>query len=73
MRKKATLESAFEELSLITGELEKGELTFDEAIKKYKKGMELIKNCNRLLNDAKLQVETVLMEDDKQIGDEENE
>ena len=71
MRKKLTLENAFEELSLITSELERGELSFDEAIKKYKKGMELIKNCDEMLKNAKLQVETVLMENSNQSEDEE--
>ncbi len=73
MRKKETLENTFKELSVITEELENGELSFDEAVKKYKKGMELIKNCNKMLNDAKLQVETVIMDDFEQSEDEENE
>ena len=63
MAKKQSFETAFNELKEITEMLESGDITIDESLKKYEKGIELIKNCNKILEDAKLQIETIHMED----------
>lgn len=44
--KKRTLEELFGELETITAELEAQELPLEEAFAKYRKGMELLKECN---------------------------
>ncbi len=46
-------EELLKELEDIVSELEKGELTLDEAIKKYERGMELAKDCTKKLEEAK--------------------
>lgn len=70
MAKKQSFEAAFNELKEITAMLESGDITIDESLKKYKKGIELIKNCNKILEEAKLQVEIIHMEDKESKSEE---
>ena len=46
-------EELLKELEEIVDALEKGELTLDEAIKKYERGMFLAKQCSDKLQSAK--------------------
>ena len=52
--KKETLsfEDAFQQLESIVQNLEKGELTLEEAMQAFEKGMELVNICMTKLNDA---------------------
>ncbi|MBE5931527.1 MAG: exodeoxyribonuclease VII small subunit [Lachnospiraceae bacterium] len=43
---KRTLEELFGELETVTAELEAQELPLEEAFLKYRRGMELLKECN---------------------------
>ena len=47
-----TFEQAISELEKIVSELEKGELSLDDSIKKFEKGMKLSKLCNDKLNQV---------------------
>ena len=42
--KEMNFEEAMQELETITRELEKGDLSLDESVKKFEKGMEVSKN-----------------------------
>ena len=53
---KKTYETAMKELEMLTRELETGELTLDESLKKYAEAVELIKFCNAQLEGAKKQM-----------------
>ncbi len=46
-------EDYLKELSEIVEELENGNLTLDESINKYKRGLELSKLCKQKLDEAK--------------------
>ncbi len=46
-------EDLLKELNEIVAELEKGELSLDESIEKYKRGIELSSKCKKQLEDAK--------------------
>lgn len=46
-------EQLLKELEAIVNELENGELTLDESIKKYQKGIELSNECKKMLEEAK--------------------
>ena len=70
MAKKQSFETAFNELKEITALLESGDITIDESLKKYKKGIELIRNCNKILENAKLQIETIDMEEKESKSEE---
>ncbi len=59
---KMSFEESMENLEKIVTELEKGELSLDEMMNKFKKGMELSKHCNNLLEEAEKSI-TVLLKD----------
>lgn len=46
-------EELLKELEEIVKELESGELSLDDSIKKYQRGIELSAECKKMLEDAK--------------------
>ena len=56
-----TYEESMKELEQVVKDLESGELSLDESIKKFEKGMELSKHCSSLLEDAEKKI-TLLIE-----------
>jgi len=59
--KKQSYEESMKELEQIVKDLESGELSLDESIQKFEKGIELSKHCNSLLEDAEKKI-TLLIE-----------
>lgn len=49
-------EEAIAELELIVDKLEKGELTLDESIEYFQKGIELSKFCSKKLDDVEKRI-----------------
>lgn len=60
---KLNFEEAMTELERIVGKLEKGELTLDESIECFKKGIELSRFCNKRLDEAERKI-SLLIEND---------
>ncbi len=58
--KELTFEEALEQLENIVNELEKENLTLDESVKKFEKGMELSKYCNGLLESAEKDISILI-------------
>ena len=56
-----TYERAMAQLKELTNQLESGELTLDESLEVYSKAVQLIKLCNKKLQDTQKQM-TVLIE-----------
>ncbi|HOQ07516.1 MAG TPA: exodeoxyribonuclease VII small subunit [Clostridiales bacterium] len=56
-----TFEQAMAELEEIVKRLEKGELTLDESISFFRRGVELTKYCNKKLDEAERSI-TMLIE-----------
>lgn len=54
---KPTLEQLFSELETITAELEAKELPLEEAFAKYRKGMELLKECNAAVDTVEKELQ----------------
>lgn len=54
-------EQAIAELEEVVGKLEKGELTLDESIDYFQKGVELSKYCSKRLDEAERKI-TLLIE-----------
>ncbi len=54
---KRTLEELFTELETITAELEAQELPLEEAFAKYRKGMELLKECNAAVDTVEKELQ----------------
>ncbi|MEW6008318.1 MAG: exodeoxyribonuclease VII small subunit [Candidatus Omnitrophota bacterium] len=61
--KKIDFEKALHQLQTIVEELETGELPLDEAIKKFKIGSALAKQCLEMLDSIKVKVEEVVGEE----------
>ena len=59
--KNMTYETAMAELKKLSDELESGELTLDESLEVYTKAVELIKICNKKLQDTQKPM-TILIE-----------
>ena len=60
MAKKKTFETALARLEEITRELEDGELSLDNSLKKFDEGIKLADFCNKKLTEAKARVEILL-------------
>ncbi len=52
-------EDALKKLERIVEDLEKGELSLDEALKKYSEGIELSRICNQRLENAKKKIDVL--------------
>lgn len=55
-----TFEEGINELEKIVADLENGDMTLDESIKKFEEGMKMSKYCNQLLDEAEKRITMVL-------------
>ncbi len=60
---KKTFETSLETLEQITNELENGELSLDDSLKKFDEGIKLAEFCNKKLNEAQGKIELLLHKD----------
>jgi len=60
--KKQTFEQALAELEKIVEKVEQGEIGLEESIEKYAQGMQLIKHCRGILDQAEKRIETIQKE-----------
>ena len=60
MSKGIDFEKALKKLEKIVQELEDGDLTLDEALKKYGEGIEFSRTCTKMLSEAKNKVEKLV-------------
>ena len=56
---KMTFEEAIKELERLVDNLDKGDVSLDEAIAAYDRGSQLKDHCQNKLNEAKMKVETI--------------
>lgn len=56
MAKSATIEESFEKLDKIVSQLEDRSLSMNEAFKLYKEGVQLVNNCNNMLDKVEKQL-----------------
>ncbi len=63
-KKELSFEEAMSDLEKMAEELESGELTLDESVKKFQKGMELSKHCSELLEQAEKNISILLEQKD---------
>ena len=56
MAKSATSEESFEKLDKSVSQLEDGSLSMNEAFKLYKEGVQLVNNCNNMLDKVEKQL-----------------
>ena len=58
-------EETIKKLELIVNELEKGNLSLDESVKKFEEGIKLSKLCNEFLNNAEKKINILINNDGK--------
>ena len=63
-------ENAFTRLEAIVGDLEKGELALEEALKLFEEGVKLSQFCNAKLDEAERKVEILLKNKEGQLTEE---
>jgi exodeoxyribonuclease VII small subunit len=61
-----SFEKAYQELEGAVQKLEEGNLTLEEAISTYERGMHLAQRCGDALDAAELQVQRLSLVDDQQ-------
>ncbi|MEZ7736651.1 exodeoxyribonuclease VII small subunit [Gemella sanguinis] len=54
---KENFESNLINLEKIVSELELGQLSLEESLEKYKKGIDLVKKCNTIIENAEKEVQ----------------
>lgn len=59
MTKELNFEKAMERLETIVQELEEGEFSLDNSIKKYEEGIKLVTFCRERLEKARQKIETI--------------
>ncbi len=57
-----SFEQQLDDLEAVLSELESGDLSLDEMLSRYERGMELVASCQRQLTEAELRVTKVAAE-----------
>ncbi len=63
---KLTFEQAIKELTGIVSKIEQGEITLGDSLQQYEKGMALIKQCRKILQEAEKRIEKIAEESQEQ-------
>lgn len=58
-------EKALEELESLVEQLESGDLSLDDSLKQFKRGVELTRHCQGALDDAQQTVQKLMDNDDE--------
>jgi len=67
---KLTFESAMKRLETIVQDLERGDLSLDEALKKFQEGMKISKFCSDKLDESEKKVSILLRDEEGGIQEE---
>mgnify|MGYP003303728456 CR=1 FL=1 len=63
-QKNQTFEQNMSRLEQIVRAMERGDVALEESLKLFQEGTELVRNCNKLLEDAQLQVKKIMTASD---------
>jgi exodeoxyribonuclease VII small subunit len=55
-----TFEESMQRLEQIVRAMERGDVALEESLKLFQEGTELVRSCNRLLDEAQLQVKKIM-------------
>jgi exodeoxyribonuclease VII small subunit len=58
-------EKSLEELESLVEQLESGDLSLDQSLKQFKRGVELTRHCQGVLDQAQQTVQTLMNTDDE--------
>jgi len=67
MEKNKNFEEQISELEKIVLELEKGELSLDDSVKKFEQGIKISKECNEILEKAEKKINILINQDGEMI------
>ncbi len=56
---KLSFEEAIKELTTIVGSIEQGQIPLETSLKQYERGMDLIKHCRNILQQAEKRIEQI--------------
>lgn len=59
-KEKMSFEASMERLEQIVRAMERGDVALEESLKLFQEGTELVRSCAKLLDDAKMQIQTVM-------------
>ena len=59
-QKNNSFESNLQRLEQIVRAMERGDVALDESLKLFQEGTELVRACGKLLDEAELQVKTIM-------------
>lgn len=59
-RQNKTFEESMARLEQIVRAMERGDVALEESLKLFQEGTELVRNCQKLLDDAQLQVKMIM-------------
>ncbi len=60
----ADFEKSLDELESLVARMEKGDLTLEDSVKAFERGMALYQNCQKALDEAELRVDMLLKGND---------
>ena len=55
-----TFEASMDRLEQIVRAMERGDVALEESLKLFQEGTELVRNCQKLLDEAQLQVKKIM-------------
>lgn len=58
-KKQFNFSKSFQELESLVEELESGEISLDEALRKYEDGLKVVKECKAYLSDVENKVKVI--------------
>ena len=67
MENNKNFEEMMKDLENIAKDLESGELSLDESVSKFEKGMEISKECSKILEDAEKRISILIKGSDGEI------
>ena len=59
-KEKMSFEASMERLEQIVRAMERGDVALEESLKLFQEGTELVRSCAKQLDDAQMQIQTVL-------------
>lgn len=59
-KKKLSFEESMTRLEQIVRAMERGDVALDESLKLFQEGTELVRACGKMLDEAELQVKTIM-------------
>ena len=66
-----TFEASMARLEQIVRAMERGDVALEESLKLFQEGTELVRNCQKLLDDAPLQIKKIMTAPDGSPDEEE--